>query len=326
MPNESARAVASGTWFAPPAQVRAATTEPVYSVLDELGVIAASGPDAAAFLHAQLTNDVAHLDATTVQLNGYCTAKGRLLAVFDNWRDAEAIYLQLPHELLPQTLKRLSLFVLRAKAKLQDASARWCCIGLAGPGAAALIAAAPAASQARVAPLRAAPRVPERFLILTPRDELAAWQQKLAPARRVEAAVWWWTQIDAGVPNVFAATVEKFVPQMINLEVLGGVNFKKGCYPGQEVVARSQYLGKLRRRMSIAHIDGETRAGADVFAAGFEQPVGTVVMSASAPEGGMDLLFECPVERLADPLAVNAASGPRLALRPLPYELIDPTA
>ncbi|MCX8005374.1 MAG: folate-binding protein, partial [Burkholderiaceae bacterium] len=137
---------------------------------------------------------------------------------------------------------------------------------------------------------------------------------------------WWWTQIDAAIPQVFAATVERFVPQMINLDVLGAVNFKKGCYPGQEVVARSQYLGKLRRRMHLAHVAGETRAGADVFAAGSEQPVGTVVMAATAPQGGMDLLFECPLDRLQDPLFANAPQGPPLALRPLPYELVDPTA
>jgi folate-binding protein YgfZ len=326
MPSDIAFASASGTWSAPPAQVRAAITEPVYAVLDELGVIAASGADAAAFLHAQLTNDVLHLDATAVQLNGYCTPKGRLLAVFDNWRDATSIYLQLPRELLAPTVKRLSMFVLRQKVKLEDASQRWCCIGLVGPGAATLVAGVPADRGVRVARLRPAARVAERYLILAPREGASEWLSKLAPARRVDSAAWWWTQIDAGIPNVFAATVEKFVPQMINLEVLGGVNFKKGCYPGQEVVARSQYLGKLRRRMSVAHVEGETHAGADVFAAGSEQPVGTVVMAATAPEGGMDLLFECPIDRLADALSVNGATGPKLTPRPLPYELIDPTA
>jgi tRNA-modifying protein YgfZ len=115
---------------------------------------------------------------------------------------------------------------------------------------------------------------------------------------------------------------------MINLEVLGGVSFKKGCYPGQEIVARSQYLGKLRRRMAIAHIAGETRAAADVYARGSEQPVGSVVMAASAPDGGMDLLFEAPVDRTTDGavLLANSGDGPTLDLRPLPYTLFDPTA
>jgi folate-binding protein YgfZ len=145
--------------------------------------------------------------------------------------------------------------------------------------------------------------------------------------RRTDAGAWWWSQIDAGVPNVFAATQEKFVPQMINLEVLGGVSFKKGCYPGQEVVARSQYLGKLRRRMAIAHVAGPTCAGADVFAQSSGQAVGTVVMAATAPEGGMDLLFEAPVDQVAGgELRANLPDGPRLDVRRLPYELFDPTA
>ena len=116
------------------------------------------------------------------------------------------------------------------------------------------------------------------------------------------------------------------MPQMINLEVLGGVNFRKGCYPGQEVVARSQYLGKLRRRMQIAHTEGAARAGADVYAEGVGQPIGTIVMAASAPQGGADVLLECPAERAAGALHLDSSSGARLSPRPLPYALIDVTA
>jgi folate-binding protein YgfZ len=125
---------------------------------------------------------------------------------------------------------------------------------------------------------------------------------------------------------VFAATQEKFVPQMINFEVLGGVNFRKGCYPGQEIVARSQYLGKLRRRMHVAHADAaDVQPGADIYSSD-GQAVGTVVMAAAA-DGGTDLLFEVPVERLGSgSLHLVSGSGPKLDVRPLPYELFDPTA
>jgi folate-binding protein YgfZ len=128
---------------------------------------------------------------------------------------------------------------------------------------------------------------------------------------------------------VFAATQEKFVPQMINFEVLGGVNFKKGCYPGQEIVARSQYLGKLKRRMQIAHaaVESPPAAGSDVFHSAQEQPIGTVVMAARAPGGGVDLLLEAPVDRLASgTLHLGAVNGAELRILPLPYELFDPTA
>lgn len=336
MPNDSA-APACGTWTADAAALERALVEPSLAVLDEFGVIAATGADAASFLHAQLTNDVANLAPDAVQLNGYCNAKGRLLAVFTNWRSADAIYLQLPREILPAVRKRLAMFVLRAKVTLADASDQWTALGLIGRGAARLVQeasglprpvdASVAIGEARIARLRPSPRVDERFLLLVPTRELADWLARLQSARRVDSAAWWWSQIDAGVPDVFAATQEKFVPQMINLEVLGGVNFRKGCYPGQEVVARSQYLGKLRRRMGIAHSDGYAAAGADIYADGEAQPVGTVVMAATAPGGGMDLLFECPVERVGGSvLRAGAPAGPVLAVRPLPYELFDPTA
>jgi folate-binding protein YgfZ len=328
---------APGTWFADPGAVRAATERAGAAVLDELGVIAVRGADAVTFLQAQLTNDIAHLAPGHLQLAGYCSAKGRLLAVFDCWRTDDAVYLQLPREILPAIQKRLSMFVLRAKAKLEDASAEQTCLAVMGPGAAAALSGAgiapPEAGQSHATPnglvarLRDTADMPERFMVMLPAADLPAVRARLAAVGDMPAAAWWWSQIDAGVANVFAATQEKFVPQMINLEVLGGVNFKKGCYPGQEVVARSQYLGKLRRRLAIAHIDGRTRAGADVFAQGAAEAVGTVVMAATAPQGGMDLLFEAPVDRAAGAvLLVNAADGPRLDVRPLPYTLFDPTA
>jgi hypothetical protein len=337
MPNETMLRTAPGSWFADAAQIRAPLSMPVVTSLDELGVIAANGPDAVAFLQTQLTNDLEHLVVGHLQLNGYCTPKGRLIAVFDGWRNTDTVFLQLPREILPVVLKRLSMFVLRAKVRLSDASADWACLAVLGAGAATSLARAglppPEVGQTHpsgttlVARLRDSPHIPERFLLLLPRADLATVQGRLAGLRAVDAAAWWWSQIDAGIANVFAPTQEKFVPQMINFEVLGGVSFKKGCYPGQEIVARSQYLGKLRRRMAIAHVEGETRAGADVYAQGDGQPVGTVVMAASAPDGGMDFLFEAPVDRTADAvLLANTPDGPRLDVRPLPYTLFDPTA
>ncbi len=333
MGNVTSTPVAGGTWLAAREEVAACLARPVLASLDELGVIAVDGPDATSFLQAQLTNDVAGMDTARVQLNGYCSAKGRLYAVFDNWRDAESVYLQLPREILSAVMKRLSMFVLRARARLRDASGQWRAFALLGPGATQALASLGAGQRAgethvlpdgsRVVRVAPAPQVAERYLLLTRDGALPA---ALAAIEHAPSAVYWWTQIDAAIPNVFAATQESFVPQMINLEVLGGVSFRKGCYPGQEVVARSQYLGKLRRRMQIGHADGVARAGTDVFAEGTEQPIGTVVMSASAPQGGMDLLFECPVERAAGTLHLDSSSGPLLTPRALPYALVDVTA
>ena len=166
----------------------------------------------------------------------------------------------------------------------------------------------------------------DRFLLTAPApSSLPAWCGELP---RLPSSVWWRSEVEAAVPTVFAATQEKFVPQMINLEVLGGVSFKKGCYPGQEVVARSQYLGKLKRRMQRAHVDhAEAAIAGDVYHSGEPQPVGTIVMAAASPHGGTDLLFEAPVDRLqSGTLHLASPTGPALVLRGLPYELFDPTA
>jgi tRNA-modifying protein YgfZ len=319
------------------AEAARALREPVLVPLPELGVIAVSGADAITFLQAQLTSDVAHLAPGQMQLNGYCTAKGRLLATFHQWRHGDDVMLRLPREILPAVMKRLAMFVLRAKVKLVDASEAWSTAGVLGPGVADLL-------QRNAVDVPAAPwtgtvdgpvridRVPDadavinRFLITAPiAAPLPGWCSGLP---RAPAEAWWWSEIEAAVPTVFAATQEKFVPQMINFEVLGGVNFRKGCYPGQEIVARSQYLGKLKRRMQRAHVDlAGVAAGADVHRSGEEQPVGTVVMAAPSPRGGTELLFEVPIDRLQEgTMHVISSTGPALALRGLPYELFDPTA
>jgi folate-binding protein YgfZ len=322
------------TWVAPAADLAAAIARPVLAAIDELGVIEVTGADAGAFVQAQLTNDSAAA-GLGVARNGYCTAKGRLLAVFDHWSEGESHFLQLPREILPPVLKRLSMFVLRAKAKLSDASANWTSFGLIGPGSIAALerAALPvpdAGATARAGELRIwrqpeGTRLAERFMLITPRAGALSLAGQLASVRTAASGVWWWSQIDAGVPTIVAATQEKFVPQMVNLEVLGGVNFRKGCYPGQEVVARSQYLGKLRRRMHLAHTPGTTLAGADVYAGGESQPVGTVVLAAAAPGGGTDVLFECPIDAAERPLQVSAG-GAALTQRALPYAIVDVTA
>ncbi|MGZ8255891.1 MAG: CAF17-like 4Fe-4S cluster assembly/insertion protein YgfZ [Burkholderiaceae bacterium] len=319
------------------AEAARALREPVLVPLPELGVIEVSGADALAFLQSQLTNDVARLTAEQMQLNGYCTAKGRLLATFHQWRRGDDVMLRLPREILPPVMKRLSMFVLRAKAKLSDASDAWSTHAVLGSGVAARAQQAGVQlppspwlgivdGDLRIDRMPGADDAPDRFLITAPSAaSVPAW---CAGLPRGKPDVWWWSEIEAAVPTVFAATQEKFVPQMINLEVLGGVNFKKGCYPGQEVVARSQYLGKLKRRMQRAHVglDG-VAAAADVFHSGEEQPVGTVVMAAPSPRGGTDLLFEVPIDRLGSgTMHLGAPTGPALALRGLPYELFDPTA
>lgn len=313
------------------------TESPALVCLPELGVISVSGADAITFLQTQLTNDVGHLGADQMQLSGYCTPKGRLLATFHQWRADDTVFLRAPREIIASVVKRLSMFVLRAKAKVIDASDAWSTYALLGTGSARVLRDAGLAvpgspwtsnsnGDVRVDRVLLTPDGVERFLLTTPSASTLPLPESLP---RVPASVWWVSEIEAGVPTVFAATQEKFVPQMINFEVLGGVDFKKGCYPGQEIVARSQYLGKLKRRMNIAHVDSADRvaAGADVFASDSTQPIGTVVMAAPFGGGSSALLFEAPIDRVeAGSLHLQANDGPRLTVRPLPYALFDPTA
>jgi folate-binding protein YgfZ len=315
------------------AEFDAVTTGGAFMVLDQFAVIEAAGDDAASFLHGQLTNDIQHLDAASARLAGYCSPKGRLLASMLTWREGDAIRLLLARDVAAPVVKRLSMFVLRAKAKLADVSGSVAVVGFAGDVRGALSSvfdALPDGVHVAVGgPNGSLIRVPDaaqrpRYLWVGPRAaveaQLPALAVRLAPAA---PAVWDWLDIRAGEPRITQAVVEQFVPQMVNFDVLGGVNFRKGCYPGQEVVARSQYRGTIKRRMALAHVGADTDAGAELFHADDpSQPCGMVVNVAPAPEGGVDLLVEIKLAALeGGEVRLGAADGPALAWRALPYAL-----
>ncbi|MBY0239338.1 MAG: folate-binding protein [Burkholderiaceae bacterium] len=304
------------------------------------GLIAVTGDDAASFLHSQLTNDVEHLGADDVRLAGYCTPKGRLQATFTMWRNASdnSVMLQLAREIQPALQKRLSMFVMRAKAKLLDATdapENAVALGLGGGLAEAVLHTwfdvLPTQAYTKVThPLGTVLRLGDafgapRYLWLTSQETANSVAPLLADRLNVgDNDAWRLAAIHAGVPQVTAATQEQFVPQMINLELLGGVNFKKGCYPGQEIVARSQYLGKLKRRTALARIaDAGITAGTEVFAvADPSQPCGMVVNAAANGEGGVDALVEMKLEALEQGgIHARSADGTPLTLLPMPYVL-----
>ncbi len=340
--NPAASVPAAGTpdnrWTVAAEDFAALRAGPVATLLSDHATLEFDGPDARSFLQGQLTIDVVGLAPDDVQIGGYCTPKGRLLAVFLVWSYAAGLRLLVPRVLAPSLQKRLSTYVLRAKVAVRDVTADWQAWGLCGAAAAAPLAAAgipvpdePGKCAARdvdehLLRLTAGPTCTDRLILLVRSDSAARYAPALRAFARVGTGLWWWAQIDAGVPAVLADTQERFVPQAINLEVLGGVNFRKGCYPGQEVVARSQYLGKLRRRMALAHA-AELGPAADIFHDGSNEAVGRIVLAASAPQGGWDLLFECPSDRTEGArLHAGATDAPALELRELPYRLFDPTA
>ncbi|HEY0821196.1 MAG TPA: folate-binding protein [Rhizobacter sp.] len=299
------------------------TTSPALdgaALLPHWGLIRAQGDDAASFLHSQLTNDFSLLGTGEARLAGYCSAKGRLLASFIGWkRGDDDILLACSADLLAATQKRLSMFVLRAKCKLSDATPQWRLFGLAGPSAQAWLgAAAPAQVWGKATHAGGdVVRLPDAAGI--PRYLWAAPAEVPAPALpAVSDEAWRWGEVKSGVARIEAATVDQFVPQMLNYEVLGGVDFKKGCYPGQEVVARSQYRGTVKRRSFLFSSTGTLQAGQEVFHdSDPSQPAGMVVNAA----GGLALV-ELKLAALdGGSVHAGAADGPALVREELPYPL-----
>ncbi|KQT10774.1 CAF17-like 4Fe-4S cluster assembly/insertion protein YgfZ [Ramlibacter sp. Leaf400] len=292
--------------------------------LPQLGVIRAQGEEAARFLHNQLTQDFALLPPGQARLAAFCNAKGRMLASFVGVPlGADQILLVTSRDLLAPTLKRLSMFVLRSRVKLSDASDEFALFGLAGDAAAKALGgprepwAQHAAGAAQVVSLYPADGQP-RALWIAPAGE--------APPAGAELPLeaWLWGKVRSGIASITAPVTELFVPQMLNYESVGGVNFKKGCYPGQEVVARSQFRGTLKRRGYVVHGPAAMQAGQEVFHEGDpSQPCGTVVEAAPAPAGGWDAIVSMQTSAAeSGRLTVGSAEGPALERLPLPYPLL----
>lgn len=296
----------------PAGELAAARDGAVIAALPDLGLIRASGEEAATFLHNLLTNDVKGLGLADARFAGFCTAKGRLIASFHIWREGGDYLLLLSRDILPAILKKLSMYVLRSKVKLTDASDEIALIGIGG--------------DAHIAPeLGRVIRLDDRRRILALPAEAApeAWARLAAVARPVGQSAWRWLEITAGQPRIVAGTQEAFVPQMVNMELpaVGGVSFTKGCYPGQEIVARTQYLGKIKRRMFRARMENPALPGTHVFAPETgDQHCGALVMAAPSPEGGHECLVVAQLGCVeAGELHVGAQDGPRLALHSMPY-------
>lgn len=292
--------------------------------LAQLGVIRVEGAEAAQFLHRQLTQDFSSLGLSEARLAAFCSAKGRMLASFYGFKRSDSeILLLCSRDILPATLKNLSRFVLRAKVSLKDASGDFALFGLAGAAALAVTGGTHAAwskldiGNASVVCLYPADGVP-RALWLAPISDQA-------PAGPVlSLSDWSWTEVRSGIATITTPVVEAFVPQMLNYESVGGVNFKKGCYPGQEVVARSQFRGTLKRRAFAAHADAAMKAGDEVFQdADPSQPCGMVAQAAESPDGGYDAIVSMQIAAAeSGGLHLGAIDGPALVVTAPPYPLL----
>jgi folate-binding protein YgfZ len=279
------------------------------AVLDHLGVLQVSGEDAPAFLQGQLTCDVEAPRPRAGTPGAYCTPKGRMIANFLLWRDDCAFTLALSRDLAATVQKQLSKFVLRSRVKIADASGAVVIVGAAGQRAERALAGSPGFSL----------RLEDgRLLLALPS---AAAHAAIDGLERADASLWRWLDIRAGLPLVTAATQDQLVPQMANLELLGGVSFDKGCYTGQEIVARTQHLGKVKRRMFLANAPVAARAGDALFSDDFgAQASGVVVNAEASPEGGSDLLAVVQASsRERSTVHLRAPDGPALRFLALPY-------
>ena len=294
--------------------------------LPHLGIIRVTGEDAVKFLQGQLTQDVALMGLSEARLAAFCNAKGRMQASFVVFkRSDDDILMICSQDILAQTLKRLSMFVMRAKARLSDATADFLLAGLSGTAINSI--AGNAGSAWTTAQFDATNVV---FLFPGAGLERALW---CAPAGTAPPAgtllapgIWDWLEVQSGIAMITLPIFEAFVPQMLNYESVGGVNFKKGCYPGQEIVARSQFRGTLKRRAYVAHGFEAGQVGQEVFSsADANQPCGLVAAAAPNPARGFDFIVSMQTSAAAEGLGLTlgAASGSALTLCPLPYPLLD---
>lgn len=290
--------------------------------------------DAASYLQGQLTSDVQALPPGHWQWAGFCNAKGRLHAVLRVLRRVSGFALELPRERAEVVFGQLRKYLLRAKVRMERLPEEIAALGVLGAEPAAtlnrLAGALPeqdgdSVERNGVLIYRVAGPAP-RYVVLAAQSTLREWWTVLAQqATPAGSSAWRWLDIVSGLPQVFNATAEEFVPQMMNLDLLDGISFKKGCYTGQEIVARMHYLGRLKQRMCLFHLPAAecSKPGDRLFPAGNGgQPAGTVVDCQPTPAGGCDLLAVVQLSALAaGSLRLERPEGPALQARELPYPL-----
>ena len=320
--------------FGDPAAEQAAAVEAdVITDLGRYGLIRIEGADAANFLQGQLSNDIRAVTAGASQLAAYCTPKGRALSTARLFLRDGAYWLRLPAALAATTADRLRKYILMSKVTLTLAEEELVGVGVAGPGAPAWLTAQTGAAPEAVDEVAEGgdytliriPGATPRFEIYAPLAAMERLWRAAGGFRPVGAPAWELLDIRAGIGDVLPATAEAFVPQMLNLHLINGVSFQKGCYPGQEIVARMQYLGKLKRRMYRARVETDEipPAGTELFSAASEsgQGTGRVVSAQPSPAGGCELLAVIERATVDNGKAIHLADtdGPVLAIEPLPY-------
>lgn len=317
----------------PDLELRVVTTGNVIADLSHIGLLGVRGEDAQVFLQGQLTNDVRAVSERHSQLTAYCSPKGRMLANGRLFLRGDALYLRLPRETLGSVLHRLRMYVMRSKVAIEDATDTLVRIGLSGPSADTELQNTLGAAPAYVNDVIqhqgiTAIRIPgphPRFELYGDADAMKKlWTALDVQAAPVGSAPWGLLDILSGIPTVYPATADAFVPQMANMQLLNGISFQKGCYTGQEIIARTQFLGKLKRRMYRVHIDADTapQPGDELFAPDAEpaQSAGRIVDATPHPDGGFEALAVVQIASAeTGEVRLGGPEGPLLRFGTLPY-------
>ncbi|MBA3695678.1 MAG: folate-binding protein YgfZ, partial [Methylotenera sp.] len=236
----------------PAGELNATSKETVICDLSHLGLLEVEGADAVSFLQGQVTNDINLLKDNSGHYTGYCNPKGRLLALFLAFSHSAHIYLQMPKELIEPIVKRLRMYVMRSKVVITDVSETVIKLGLSGSNAAELLGKLfptiptqdyELVNSEKGALIQMPGAIPRYEIFTDPSEATVIWNALKQHAKPVGTASWEWLEINAGIPDITLKTQEEFVPQMLNLDALNAINYKKGCYTGQEIVARTHYLG-----------------------------------------------------------------------------------
>ncbi|MGH1537885.1 MAG: YgfZ/GcvT domain-containing protein [Gammaproteobacteria bacterium] len=309
-------------------------SKPTLCELSNLGLIQASGEDALNFLHGQFTNDLNAVTESISQLSSYCNPKGRMLSIFRIFMRNNDYFLLMPRDVIEATLKKLTMFKLMAKVELSDVSDEFIIYGLAGLESDYCLKennipipnTVDQSIQHNETTIIRIPSEDSRLLFISdPKDTSAIKKSISAKSTQTSSDEWELQDIRSGIPQITAETSEVFIPQMVNLELIGGVNFQKGCYPGQEIVARTHYLGKPNRRMFRINIETDNcpKPGTNIFSIkDGEQPVGKIVVAQNNMEETCEALAVLRTAKEdADDLHLESLSGPNITICNLPYSL-----
>ncbi len=313
--------------------------------LSHYGLIVIAGPDAAAFMQGQFTNDVQQVNEQQAQLSALCNNKGRMIANFTLFQYQQNYFLSVHQSLLETTIERLQTYILSAQVAVQDVSEQLVAVGIAGKevcnrlhevlplagGQALIQQAGTVIADDNYIMIKTADKLPRYQIFANVEKARELWLKLCNTAEVVHGQSWEYLNIQCGIPVINAHTSEQLIPQMANMEILDGVNFKKGCYTGQEIVARMHYLGKLKKRMYRVHIDtpqaiaaspdSQPRSGDKVFAknATAGQNTGMLIDAQAAPGGGYSALAVLQIADAESELSLHDINGPAITLESLPY-------